>query len=125
MHVYLGNHAGLDKGRRLDFLAVTDVQVPPGTSANEAFVAFTDPAGGFWQYHSEEPAAWVVVEPDAVDLKDEAACAEAQERAHTLAEMLSQRFACPIGMPDDVEEKYYTRSGPPGTGPAVAEEMAP
>lgn len=60
----------------------------------EAFVSVT----AAWLAYSPDPPTWVWSDDFG------------------LAEMLSEAYSCPIGIPEDVEETHHTMGGPPGVG---------
>lgn len=67
----------------------------PHMPDHEAFVSVvTD-----WPNHSPKSPAWV--DSDDADL----------------AQMLSEAYGCPVGVPEDVEQTHHTDAGPPGVGP--------
>ena len=60
-----------------------------------------------WPNHSPVPPAWV------------------WSNDADFAQMLAEAYGCPVGIPDDIEDRYHTYNGPPGTGPAPAPEEVP
>lgn len=98
MHVKLGNHAPLDRDTQLEGWAVTDVSIPDNYTLLEAVSAVTA-ADGVWKHHSaDEAPAWVWSDNES------------------LQTLLAESFKCEVGVPADVEDKYYT-STPPGVHP--------
>jgi hypothetical protein len=57
-----------------------------------------------WRFHSATSPAWVWSDND------------------DFAKLLGAYFDCPVGRPDDVEDRYHTNAGPPGVHPPVAAE---
>lgn len=111
MRVELGNHAPLDNGRALPHWSVTTVEIPVGVDQQEGFRAITDRGdvgNGVWVSHSNDPApAWVSVTNGP---------SETAEDAEALEERLANHYQCERGVPEDVEERYYTLT-PPGVYP--------
>lgn len=112
IHVMLGNPAPLDRGVPTRVPAVTYVSVPDswdGTDTvaatpHEVLTAISTPAqgglvGGLWDNHS------VADGPEWVWSDD-----EETER------LLSEHYECARGIPEDVEDRYYTTT-PPGVQP--------
>lgn len=114
IHVMLGNPAPMDRGLPLPHPSVTYVNTPDSWDGQEAtvkatpdevVVAITAPSiggitGGLWETHTVRGAVpdWVWSDDDETE------------------RLLSEHYQCARGIPDDVEERYYTTT-PPGVLP--------
>lgn len=79
----------------------------------EMFVAFFHGQSGLWSQHGTD-GEWVHCESAAFP-----------DKAVELERQLAEALGCARGRPDDLEDRYHTRSGPPGVRPVDAEPEPP
>lgn len=94
-------HESADRPNGKDALIHSLTREVPHLPGHEAFLSIARD----WPNHSPNPPTWVACDTDP-----------------DLAQMLAEAYDCPVGRPDDVEDTHHTASGPPGVGPAVADE---